>query len=540
MISRSLASCPIQKSKWFHRLWPKHTHQPVWSLSLNGQALGNQPLQSVYEGTYSQKGTDNLGSFKINSNSEANATNAYTLSLKFNKANASKSRAYLNYFIVTAKCRLALHEGQLIFNSLSSVDQPTSTYQISGATPNTLVWDVTNPLKPVGQQYKLSGEMAVFGVASSTLRSFVVFNEGGFYTPILVGQVPNQNLHAEAAPDLLIVSYPGFLPEAERLADLRRQHDGLDVLVVTTNQVYNEFSSGAQDVTAIRDFVKFLYDQSPEDHKLKNLLLFGRCSFDYKNRTSHNTDFVPTYSSRNSLHPIGSYSSDDYYGFLDEGEGEWTESSSGDELLDIGVGRLPVKSLEEAHIVVDKLYNYAENPEAFGPWRNDICFVADDGDNQDGTLHERDADKLATLVDTAFSSFNTKKIYIDAYPQITSPVGESAPEANEALEKNIEKGLLIVNYTGHGSETRLASETILNITSISKLKNYQKLPLFVTATCEFGRHDDPKIVSGAEYLLLNPLGGAIGLLTTSPACVCQLQFCIERSLLQTCVPEKCR
>ncbi len=484
-------------------------------LSLNGNNLGNQELKPVFQGTYSQQGTDNLDSFKINSSNVLNAANSYTLSLNFNKAAGDRSRAYLNYFEVTAKCGLTLTNNQIIFTSLSSTEQPFTTYQIAGVNQNAMIWDVSNPLEPVNQNFDNIGEKAIFGTSSSTLKTFVVSNGTDYPAPAFFHRVKNQNLHGEQAPDLLIVTYPGFLTEAQRLANLRRQHDGLDVLVVTTREIYNEFSSGAQDITAIRDFVRFLYDQSADNHKLRDLLMFGRGSFDYKDRLSQNTNFVPTYCSRNSLHPISSYSSDDYFGFLDEDEGEWSESGSGDEMLDIGVGRLPVKSLAEAKIVVDKLYNYAENPETLGSWRNEICFIADDGDDQDGTLHERDADKLATLVDTAYTGFNVNKIYIDAYPQIISPIGETAPEANEAIDKKIDKGLLIMNYTGHGSETRLASETVINITSISKLENYQKLPLFVTATCEFGRHDDPKIVSGAEYLLLNPRGGAIGLLTTS-------------------------
>jgi hypothetical protein len=212
------------------------------------------------------------------------------------------------------------------------------------------------------------------------------------------------------------------------------------------------------------------------------------------------------------LHPINSYSSDDYYGFLDDDEGEWIESYSGDHMMDVGIGRLPVKSLDEAKIVVDKLIRYSTNPSSFGQWRNELFFIADDGD---GNLHQRDADRLTVLVDTAATQFNVNKIYIDAYEQIESSIGETAPEAHAELVRSIEKGGLIFNFTGHGSATRWTSETILNISTVTELENENTLPLFVTATCEFGRHDNPKAISGAEYLLLNPKGGAIGLLTTA-------------------------
>ena len=481
-----------------------------FELYLNGETLGTQEVEEVPESTYSLKGRESKNTFFLPADNVVRPDGSFKLNIQYKRPSSGSSKAFLNYFYLLVKRALNLYDGQTIFQTLASTAQPRSTFKIGGAVPDMVVWDITDPLAPVMQKAEVSDEEAVFGVETDTLRRFIAFDPDEAFRPVFVKRVENQNLHASAVPDLLIVSYAGFIKEAGRLADLRRQKDGLQVLVVSAEQVFNEFSSGGLDVTAIRDYCKYLYDRQPG--KLKNLLLFGRGSIDYKHRLDRNTNFVPIYTSRNSLHPLKSYSSDDYYGFMDDDEGEWPETYEGDYMMDIGVGRLPVKSTEEARVVVNKLYNYETDPRTLGDWRNQICFVADDGD---GNLHLRDADRLATLVDTSYTDLNIQKIYLDAYEQIRSGNGESAPEVNEAIEETMKKGVLIMNYTGHGSETRWASETILNISMINAFDNYERLPLYVTATCEFGRHDDPRIISGGEYLLLNPYGGAIGLVTTS-------------------------
>ncbi len=481
-----------------------------FDLYLNGQTLGTQEIKEVPESTYSLKGREDKSTFSVPAENVVNPDGAFRLNIQYKRPSSGNSKAFLNYFYLLVQRALRLYDGQTIFQSLASSSQSYSTFHIGGAATDMIVWDITNPQVPLLQNTLNSGEDVVFGVNTDTLRRFIAFDPDQSYIPVFVKKLENQNLHASAVPDLLIISYPGFMQEAERLADLRRQKDGLQVLVVTTDQVFNEFSSGSLDVTAIRDFCKYLWDRQPG--KLKNLLLFGRGSIDYKHRLDNNTNFVPIYTSRNSLHPLKSYSSDDYYGFMDDDEGEWPETYDGDHMMDIGVGRLPVKSIEEARVVVNKLYNYETSSRALGHWRNEVCFVADDGD---GNLHLRDAERLSTLVDTSYTAFNVKKIYLDAYEQIPSSIGESAPDVNKAIDEAMKKGLLIMNYTGHGSETRWASETILNISMINTFDNFERLPLYVTATCEFGRHDDPRIISGGEYLLLNPAGGAIALVTTS-------------------------
>ncbi|MQY79206.1 MAG: type IX secretion system sortase PorU, partial [Bacteroidetes bacterium] len=297
-------------------------------------------------------------------------------------------------------------------------------------------------------------------------------------------------------------------------AEYHINSDNLAIEVVTPGQIFNEFSSGAPDVAAIRDFVKMIYDRGTPENLIKYLLLFGDGSFDNISEHENNTNYILTYQSENSIRPTQSYVTDDFFGLLDDTEG------GSDGLIDIGIGRLPVTTVEEAQEIVDKITRYG-NPEAMGDWRNNICFIGDDEDNN---IHMRDANTLATFIDTVYPSFNVQKIFLDAYPQVSSPRGESYPEVNTAINNRINSGALIINYTGHGNERGLAHEQILSMDDIPSWKNKNRLPLFITATCEFSRFDDidreingeiKRKTSAGEKVILNTLGGGIGLLTTT-------------------------
>jgi hypothetical protein len=296
------------------------------------------------------------------------------------------------------------------------------------------------------------------------------------------------------------------------------------IQLVTVNEIYNEFSSGIQDLSAIRDFVKHIYDKNPE--KLKYLLLFGDCSYDYKGRSIQETNFVPVYEARNSLHPLFNFSSDDFYGFMEDHEGEWIEDKSGDHTLEIGIGRLPVKTENEAIDVVNKIIRYETSINTFGKWRNEMLFIADDGDNN---IHQRDANFLADYVEETRSEFNVNRLFIDAFEQISSPSGQSSPDAKRAFEEAINAGKIMINYTGHGNEAQLTVEKIIDENQISKLQNRTRLPFFITATCEFGNYDNPNRVSGGEKTFLNPNGGAIALLTSTRPVFSNTNFILNQA-----------
>ncbi|KPK80954.1 MAG: hypothetical protein AMS27_15970, partial [Bacteroides sp. SM23_62_1] len=263
---------------------------------------------------------------------------------------------------------------------------------------------------------------------------------------------------------------------------------------------------GAPDVAGIRTMMKMFYDRATGEHDMpRYLLLFGDGSYDNTSEDSRNTNFILTYQSPNSLNPTYSFVTDDFFGLLDEQEG----GSSG--LVDLGVGRLPVKNEAEAATVVNKIYNYHSN-DNMGDWRNTICFI---GDDEDYNTHMHQADELATYVENNYPGFIISKIYLDAYQQITTSAGERYPDVNEAVNQRINKGALIINYTGHGGESGLAHERIMEINDIINWENDKKLPLFLTATCEFSRFDDYEHTSAGELVLLNPDGGGIALLSTT-------------------------
>ncbi|RRA98701.1 type IX secretion system sortase PorU [Larkinella rosea] len=475
------------------------------------QAVGTQAIESVTDYTYDRKGRQNRQTFTV---TPASLENPVRLTLSYDKT----GQGYLQSLAIQTRRTLRRYDESFLFRSLESVRSATVRYVIQQATATMQVWDVTNRqtpvLLPVTINDKQEGSLTAAG---NRLREYLVFSPDQAFTPETVAVVNNQSLQNRPTPDLLVVTSASWRAQAERLADFRRKNDRLDVLVVSSQEVYNEFSSGQPDPTAIRDLARSLNNQTPG--KLKYLLLFGDATYDYKNYTKLMTPAqlaatLPTYESRESLHPVLSYSSDDYFGFLETAEGEWTEDFSGDHTLDIGVGRLPVKSTEEARAVVDKLIRYAATSNLPGDWQTKIAFVADDGDLDFPNIHQTDADRLAQKIAAARPPFRIEKLYLDSFAQESSPGGQKAPAMNQAITKALNDGRLIVNYTGHGGESGWAEEQVVTLQDILGWTN-QRLPIFVTATCQFGRYDDPAQTSGAELALLNPQGGSIALLTTA-------------------------
>jgi hypothetical protein len=498
-----------------------------FTVRLGNQALGKKILNPIIEGEYFDKATFSTEAFTTVLNQVPTDGNL-NISLIYDNPLDTRTIGFLDYLVLKCQRELALYDQQTIFSSLSSINNNASKFVIKNINGSIGVWDITNGLAPKVQNIIMAGGSGSFSTATDYLKKFVVFDKGvNLPAPLFAGNVPNQNLHGQETPNLVIITHKDFLMEAERLADFRRSHDGFTVTVATTEQVYNEFSSGAQDVSAIRNYVKYLYDRGGKDG-LKHLLLFGKPSFDYKNIMGKNMHFVPTYESRNSSHPIQSYSSDDYFGFLSDEEGEWAENFVGDHLLNIGVGRLPVASLDDARTIVDKLINYSSSPATFGDWRKQIYFVADDEDNN---IHLLDAEKLVNQIEATYPHYDLNKIYLDAYPQIGKP-NEKSPETTRAINEMVEKGAFMVNFIGHGSPYQWTQEQILTIATINEWKNYNKLPLFVTATCQFGRQDNPESISGAEYMLFNPNGGAIGLVTTGRPVYASSNYNLNRAFYQ--------
>ncbi len=502
------------------------TSSSSFKVSVNGSLAQEIPLPIIKnpkENPYAEKGFLVEESTTI----KASGQEQLQLSIAYEGSNYGAT-AYLDYVFATGTAHLNYKNTALQFRSLESLQYPEVQYELAGVASGIQLWDISAPQDVKIQPFSLQGNVLSFGSSSSTLREYVAFKDSDVQEPVSLKKVENQYLRGDKSPELVILTNPRLLAEAERLARFRRQYDGLAVKVVTTTQLYNEFSSGAQDLTAIRDYMRFLYPSG----RLRYLLLFGRGSFDYKKRKEKDYNLVPVYESYNFTDPVKSYASDDYYGFLEEEEGAWTENEEGNHSLDIGIGRLPVVDLQEARQVVDKLIHYQTSSEAFGSWRNNVLFIADDGD---GNVHQRDAEKLAERAENAWPAANISKIYLGAFPQDKVANGERSPKAAEAIEEALNKGTFILNYTGHGSLDLLTNEYIITKAGIEKWQNKNRLPLVVTATCEFGQHDNI-VRSGAESMLLNPTGGAIGLLTTARPVYSHTNFEINQAFYEFVFP----
>jgi len=446
----------------------------------------------------------------------------------------STSLMWINYVRLNAERNLQYTGNQMTFrNKESAAAGNISRFNLLQTSGEEWIWNITDRHNPVNINYIYEDGHSYFVLPTDSLLEFIVFNNSDAYSPVSFEKIPNQDLHGISGADMVIVSYPDFLEQAERLAALHRALDGMSVVVVTPEQIYNEFSSGSQDVAAIRDFMRMFYvrESFEEEYKSGYLLLFGDASYDYKFRVLDNTNFVPTYESDESLRLTGSYVSDDFFGLLDETEGQNCVGN-----LDIGIGRFPVTTPEEAENAVNKIEQYTtRNSKLMRDWRNVLCFIADDGDVN---LHMHQAKQLIAIADTLNEGMRINKIFSDVFNKIVVPGGKRYPEVNALINQQVEKGALIINYTGHGGLTGWSEERILDMPMIHSFSNYNNLPLFITATCEFSRYDDPEFVSAGEYVFLNENGGGIGLLTTTRLAYAHANIVVNRRIYEHLMDKK--
>ncbi|MCC7317686.1 MAG: type IX secretion system sortase PorU, partial [Bacteroidales bacterium] len=454
-----------------------------------------------------------------------------TVNLKYNRS-LNSSRGWLDFIEVNAYRNLRFTSPQMHFNNTKLFDTEVFVkMEMSGASSAIEVWDISEAVNPFKVQSSLQGDQLTFLTPANQLHQFVAFDKSSFLSVENVGLVANQNLHGIRDVDYLIITHPDFLEQAQQLAQIHRDESDLTVLVTTPSLIYNEFSSGAQDVSAIRDFARMLYSESSVGKKLRYLMLFGDASFDYKDKLNGNTNYVPTYETVASLNLVNSIATDDYYGYLDR-----FENGAEDSLLDIGIGRFPVATALEAEQMVDKVVKYiSHEPEVMAPWRNEITLISDDGDTNQ---HLSDSENIAAVLREDYPDFNLVKIHLDAYKQIATPGGQKAPEVNEAINKKMARGTLIVNYSGHGGEIGWTEEKILQIADINSWRNRSKLPVFITATCEFSRYDDPERMSAGEMVFMNPSGGAIAMFTTARATYSATNLRLNRAIFNDNVFEK--
>ncbi len=499
------------------------TSQPLTlSVSLSGRsvaanssfnvAVNNQTVQTINIPAVSGYFLDAYATTAVQINNFT--TTQPTLNVAFNfNAGTAGAQGWLDWFEIYGRKNLAMNNSnQLFFRDWQSVaNNNIASFNINNTTVSTEVWEITNALAPQKINTSFNNNQTIFLNDASQLREYVAFNNGNFLTPVASNKIANQDLHQSTKADLIIITNTALLSEANRLAAFHVQHDGYAVTVATSDQIYNEFSSATPDPTALRDFVKMYFDKAGNDSTLrpKYLLLFGAASFDYKNRISNNSNLVPCYESLISVDPLATYTSDDFFGLLNDADNVNTISPPS--LLDIGIGRLPARNISDAKNIVDKIIHYY-SAESFGPWRNQMVFVADDKDND---LHVQDAEIVSADATTTNPSFNQNKIYLDAYKMLSGSGGSRYPDVNAAIVNQVFDGTLVFNYNGHGGYQQLSGSAILTNTELNQFNNPNKLPLFITATCDFAPYDDPAKNSLGSALLNSDSIGAIALMTTT-------------------------
>lgn len=423
-------------------------------------------------------------------------------------AGTSTSNAWLDFISVNYLSLLNMSSDVLSFRGKGAEGTAAvSEFTLAGATSSTRVIDVTDINNSTEVPATLSGSQLKFKSNTADYREYVAFNPAGSIpVPEKVEDVANQNLHGNTIPEMIIVTNSTLQSAANSVADFHSTNDNMNVEVVTPDKIYNEFSGGLPDPSGIRNYVKMYYDRGKKSgaQTLKYVLFMGDGSYDNRNILGKKLNLLPTYQSDNSLSPTESFVTDDFFAFLDEGEG----GSQG--IVDLGIGRIPANTLDEAKAVVGKIQNYVK-PASSGNWRNVVTFIADD---EDDNVHMTQAEDLANFVNSSYPAFYTDKIYLDAYKQVSTSGGEKYPEVNTAITNRVKQGTLVMNYTGHANERVLAEENVLNISTIQSWGNFNKLPVFVTATCEFSRFDADETTAGEE-ILFNPQGGGIGLFSTT-------------------------
>jgi hypothetical protein len=503
-----VSSTPVRYSS---TVWGVSGYGSTFTVSLNGsQQIASQYTGGISASDYPDMYEPNgrIGTFTAPSD---NFSFVYNFS---NPDGSGSSFGYIYNITLNAKRNLTFTGGSMFFRSIAAQGQ-ASQFNLAGATGSTHIWDVTD-ITAVSEITQSS--TGIFSIPATSLREFAAVDvSGSFPSPAAIEKISNQNLHAVGQPSMLIITPDEMLDASNDLAAFHSQQDHLSVKVATLRQIYNEYGSGKKDISAIRDFIRMVYDKAGNDSTKipRYVLLMGDGSFDPKDRITDNNNQMPVYESPYSQNLLNSFTTDDFFACLDPGEGGDMNNSYG---VDIAVGRLPAASATEAQGMVDKIKLY-KSASSLASWRNIATFVSDEpydqrGNGGGGQEFEEDAERLADTVRVRNPAYNVTKIYCDAYQRQATPGGARYPDVNTAILNQINTGTLVISYTGHGGTSNWANARIFNLSDIQNLQNHEKLPVFVTATCEFSRFEDPALKSAGEYLITNPIGGAAAMVTT--------------------------
>ncbi|MDC0338554.1 type IX secretion system sortase PorU [Flavobacteriales bacterium] len=478
------------------------------------------PVGTSGTGTYSPLGKSVSGVLGYVGNG-----NSVDVQITYNKNGLSSSKGWLDYLEVNVPRALTMIGSQMEFRDLTSVGLGNvSRFSVGNVSDIDRIWEVTDLSNISIVNFNTVGPTAEFKINTDSLRTFIALGNALTKTPVFHHKVLSQNLHGLGFADLIIIVPQEYMSAAIELASFHQENDELVCHVVTPNQIYNEYSSGIRDATAIKHFLRMFYVRAGVDPNLipRYCLFFGDATYDPRNRLGHSMSLIPTYESTESLSITGTYATDDYFAILSD-----NGAMNNYDLMDIAIGRLPISSLSEANDMVAKIKGYssvsasnqnntscsnAESDATLNDWRNIVCLISDD---EDGNVYFKDTEEMADTIRVNNKSMNIVKLHMDAFLETTTPGGDENKGCEGAIQQRVEKGAFLVNYIGHGGETGWAHERILRVPTIRNWSNGVKLPIFMTATCEFSRYDDHDRTSGGEYVLLNPDGGGIALFTTT-------------------------
>ncbi len=484
----------------------------------NGQDIGTLSFPALvqYSGIL-------FNSASLPNNTTFPSSESVKIKLSYNNNGVPGSKGYLDKIILRAKCKLQGYGKQFPFQyDLSDSSLGIVNYTISSASGISQVWDVTD-IYNVTKSENTNLASFSFKANLGEVRKYVAIDALDYYIPLKTSKtkIANQNLKGTLFKnaqgqfqdiDYVIITPAFTITQAEKLANFHRSYSNLNVKVIPLETIYQEFSSGKQDIAAIRNCIKYIYQNaSSSANRIKYVNLFGDASYDYKNRTPNNTNIVPIYHALNSnTSGETAYASDDFYGLMDASEGNIGNFFGG---IDIAVGRMLNDNEAQAEEMVNKVIEY-HDVKSYGSWRNNYVMVSDDSDKtSDASLQNRQ-NRLADKITSEKPFLNVTKILLDSYVQEASAGGARFPKARTDLFNAFEKGALVFNYLGHGGEDGLASERLWEKSDGQNLSNQYKYPLFITITCDFSRFDNPSRPTAGEYTYWNPKGGAISMITT--------------------------
>ncbi|MDY8134528.1 type IX secretion system sortase PorU [Aquimarina sp. 2201CG5-10] len=446
-----------------------------------------------------------------------------TVGLTYNNNGNPTATGYLDYISLKGQRTLAGTGTQMPFiyetaATLTGIGQ----YNLSNASSVSQIWDVTNPAL-ITSIANNNNSTVSFKANMGEIRKYLAVVPNDYFEPLVdqnATRVSNQDLKGTIFQnnqgqfqdiDYLIITNNDLAAAANRLAEYHRNTNNLNTKVITIDKIYNEFGSGKQDIVAIRNFVKYVYDNaSTPSNRVKYLCLFGDASVDYKDRLQGNNNEVPTFESVSSFSLVSSFATDDFYGSMDPEEGQML----GSDQLDIAVGRVLADTPQLADAMVTKIIDYGSQ-QSYGRWRNTVLLISDDVDADWEETIQRNLNELGDDLNARKPFFNLSKIYADAFQQESSASGSRYPRVNEAISNAVETGAIAIDYFGHGGEDGLAKEFIFNQSDARNLANTNRYPFIITVTCEFTKFDNPLRPTAGELTYWNTNGGAIGLISTT-------------------------